>query len=308
MALVGNAIPVLAIRDALGWHLETYTSNGESFYSQVADFTVAFTTPRALKIAASGSIVGSKVSGELRTRTFQADDVRDFAWSSGPLSEEQQTSPNGTLVKVWWTDPITKAQADAMLAVGMSSIDSHSAAYGAYPYPEIDLVIGNFTRFGGMEYPQLVMSDPSAGVIVHELAHQWWFGLVGDDEYTEPWLDEAFASYATDVYYGQVSQCPPPNWPSDTARVTNSMGYWDDHPTEYGPVVYTIGSCALHELASILGLKKMASFMRDYAVDHTLGWSTTDAFKADAQAVADSLHNPVKLGSLWKTYRIDNVP
>ena len=63
MALVGNAIPVLAIRDALGWHLETYTSNGESFYSQVADFTVAFTTPRALKIAASGSIVRSKVSG-----------------------------------------------------------------------------------------------------------------------------------------------------------------------------------------------------------------------------------------------------
>ena len=217
-------------------------------------------------------------------------------------------SPNGVLVKVWWPDEISKAQADSMFAVGKSAIDSHSAAYGAYPYREVDLVLGNFTRFGGMEYPQLVMSDPSPGVIVHELAHQWWFGLVGDDEYTEPWLDEAFASYATDVYYGQTSRCGPPSWPSDSARLTNSMGYWDQHVSEYFTVVYRIGSCALRELGWRLGLDVMASFVHDYAVEHTLGWSTTDAFKREAQAVADGLPDPIRLRRFWKTYRIDNVP
>jgi hypothetical protein len=52
----------------------------------------------------------------------------------------------------------------------------------------------------------------------------------------------------------------------------------------------------------------MASFLHDYGVEHTLAWSTTDAFKAEAQAVADGLPNPVDLTKLWKKYRIDDVP
>ena len=139
-------------------------------------------------------------------------------------------APTGVLVKVWWPSSITKAQADAMLTLSKSAMASHAAAYGAYPYREVDVVLGIFTRFGGMEYPQFIMTDVSNGALVHELAHQWWFGLVGDDEYTEPWLDEAFASYATDVYFGYSGGCGAPNWPSDTARITNSMAYWDTHP------------------------------------------------------------------------------
>ena len=196
-----------------------------------------------------------------------------------------------------------------MLAVAESAVASHAAAYGQYPYAEVDIVLGIFTRFGGMEYPQFIMSDASAGVIVHEMAHQWWFGLDGDDEYTEPWLDEAFASYATDLYFGDSGgSCGPPNWPSDGARITNSMGYWDLHPSEYFTVVYGIGACALHALASLLGASVMATFLHDYAVEHALGWSTTDAFKVEAQAVASRLPDPIDLTSFWTTYRIDDVP
>jgi hypothetical protein len=87
MALLGNAIPVLAIHDNLGWHLEPYTANGESFYSQVGDFTVTFTTPRSLKIPATGILTKTRTNAQMRTVTFVARDVRDFAWASGPLSE-----------------------------------------------------------------------------------------------------------------------------------------------------------------------------------------------------------------------------
>jgi hypothetical protein len=309
MALLGNAIPVLAIRDNLGWHLEPYTPNGESFYSQVGDFTVTFTTPRSLKIPATGTVTRSRSNARMRTITFVAHDVRDFAWASGPLSEEGGTSPSGVLVKVWWTDPITQAQADSMLSVGKAATASHALAYGRYRYPEVDVVLGVYTRFGGMEYPQLVMSDVSTSVLVHELAHQWWFGMVGDDQYNEPWLDEAFASYATDLYFGNHGEsCDGVHWPDKTARITNSMMYWDEHPYWYGLVVYTLGSCALHDLSRRLGDDVMAAFMHHYAAEHSLAWSTTDAFKAEAQKVADGLPNPIDLTRFWKRHRIDDVP
>jgi hypothetical protein len=309
MALVGNAIPVLAIHDALGWHLEPYTSNGESFYSQVSDFTVTFTTPRSLALPATGVITGSWRHIGTVTTTFEADGVRDFAWASGPLSEEEGAAPTGVLVKVWWPSTITKAQADSMLTLAESAMASHAAAYGAYPYAEVDVVLGIFTRFGGMEYPQFIMTDVSSGALVHELAHQWWFGLVGDDEYAEPWLDEAFASYSTDLYFGNSGGgCGSPSWPSRWARITDPMAYWDRHPNEYGDVVYGIGSCALHALAAKLGADVMATFLHDYAVEHALGWSTTDDFKDEAQAVAGSLPHPIDLTQFWRKHRIRDVP
>jgi aminopeptidase N len=205
-------------------------------------------------------------------------------------------------------DPISKAQADSMLINGKAIMAAHAEAFGAFPYPEVDVVVGNFTRFGGMEYPTLVMQDPSVGVLVHELAHQWWFGIVGDDEYTEPWLDEAFASYATDRYFGSDGEGCQLNWPSETARVTNSMEYWDLHTTEYFATVYGIGACSLHDLGRVLGAKRMAKFIRSYAIDHALAWSTTNAFKRAAQAVADTLPDPVHLRPFWRQHRIDDVP
>jgi aminopeptidase N len=157
-----------------------------------------------------------------------------------------------------------------------------------------------------MEYPQLVMEVPSTFVTAHELGHQWWFGIVGDDEYNDPWLDEAFASYATDLYFGDHgSYCNLINWPSRSARITNSMAYWDAHPTEYGTVVYNKGPCALHSLGARLGLGVMATFIRDYAVEHALGFSTNPEFMDEAQAVADGLPTPIDLTPFWRHWRIE---
>jgi hypothetical protein len=309
MALLGNALPVLAIHDGEGWHLPPYTSNGESFYSQVGDFTVTLTTPPGLSVAATG-VAGSapsrprKPRGQVTT-TFDAPDVRDFAWASGRLHQRQRRTNSGVLVNVWWPSDITNEEAHDMLISSVNALDGHITAYGPYLYPEVDVVLGNFSGFGGMEYPQLVMEVPSDFVTIHELAHQWWFGMVGDDEYEVPWLDESFASYATDVYLGDYgSYCPGLHFPSPQARITNSMAYWDRHTDEYGLVVYTLGPCALHHMARLFGQDVMATFLHDYAVEHSLGWSTTAAFKEEAQVVANSLPNPIDLTNFWKRWRI----
>jgi aminopeptidase N len=79
--------------------------------------------------------------------------------------------------------------------------------FGAYPYSQLSVVKSNFLQ-GGMEFPQIVLiSDTITNqndeeyVIVHEIAHQWWYGVVGNDEYNHAWLDEGLAEYSTMLFY-----------------------------------------------------------------------------------------------------------
>ena len=51
-------------------------------------------------------------------------------------------------------------------------------------------MLDNNFWFGGMEYPGFVLDLVSTNALTHELGHQWWYGIVGDDEYNTPWLDE----------------------------------------------------------------------------------------------------------------------
>lgn len=305
VSMLGNALPVIAIHDDAGWHLPPYVSFGESFYSQVGDFDVTLNVPDGMAVPATGDVVSSSDRGGRAMVAYRADDVRDFAWAAGPLREIEGPAPTGVAVRVWYPSTVSRASAEAALDTGKQAMAEHAARFGPYPYSDVDIVLGQFTAFGGMEYPRFVMAVASDSVIVHELGHQWWYGIVGDDEYTEPWLDEAFASYATDLYYGDPgASCRFYQFPSADSRVSNSMAYWSTHIGDYSLVVYGIGSCALHALGRQLGPVVMKQFIRSYAVAHALGWSTTSVFQAAAQEVANGLPNPIDLTGFWHRWRI----
>ena len=73
---------------------------------------------------------------------------------------------------------------------------------------ELDIVETRFADFGGMEYPELVLvvDDPTS--VAHEVAHQWFYGLVGSDQWREPWLDEGFATFAQRRPRGHAAGVP----------------------------------------------------------------------------------------------------
>lgn len=93
----------------------------------------------------------------------------------------------------------------------VSALQIFNSCFGKYPYRQFSLVQSDFF-VGGMEYPNLVMIDKNLYeerqypwleyVTVHETAHQWWYGVVGNDQIDEPWLDEALTEYSTVLYYG----------------------------------------------------------------------------------------------------------
>ncbi|MEU1403165.1 M1 family aminopeptidase [Streptomyces sp. NPDC005728] len=301
-SFIGNALPVLAVRDSAGWHLDPYTNNGESFYSLAADFKVTLDHPNSLLVPATGTSTDTPGSSGRTVTTATASKVRDFAWAAGPFSKISGASAGGVPVNIYSVSGISSSSAQSMLSTARTAVDAHAARFGAYPYGELDAVIDNNYWFGGMEYPGFVLDLVSTTALTHEIGHQWWYGIVGDDEYTSPWLDEAFTDYATDLALGKTgSNCwSSVSWASSAEKITNSMAYWDAHSSRYSTVVYGYGKCALHDLRRVLGDTAMAKLLKDYAAAHWYGVSTTAEFKAAAQAATST-----DLTSFWTQHRID---
>ncbi|MFB7652583.1 MULTISPECIES: M1 family metallopeptidase [unclassified Streptomyces] len=299
---LGNALPVLAVHDAKGWHLDPYVAVGESFYALTSDFRVRLDHPSDLKVPATGRTrtVAAGVPG--RTVTLGvADRVRDFAWAAGPFRTATDTSPGGVRVKSYWADGTSAAGVRLNRTDAVAAIDRFGDEFGRYPYGEIDLVMTPGFG-GGMEYPGLVLlgTTEEGSAVVHELAHQWWYGIVGNDEYGSPWLDESFAQYANARFYGwETRDCwADVYWPDDSAALTASMDYWAAHRGSYH-LVYTAGPCALADLERTLGAGTMARLLKRYAQDHWYGVSTTAGFKKAAQSMTDQ-----DLGPFWEAHRI----
>ncbi|WP_405829191.1 M1 family aminopeptidase [Streptomyces sp. NBC_01176] len=299
---IGNALPVLAVKDAAGWHLDPYTNNGESFYSLAADFKVTLDHPTSLLVPATGTSVDTAGSSGRTVTTATASKVRDFAWAAGPFSKISGTSPAGTAINIYSVSGISSSDSQSMLSTAKSAVDAHAARFGAYPYGELDAVIDNNYWFGGMEYPGFVLDLVSTTALTHEIGHQWFYGIVGDDEYNSPWLDEAFTDYATDLAQNKTgANCwNSVSWASSAEKITNSMAYWDAHSSRYSTVVYGYGKCALHDLRRTLGDTAMTKLLKDYATSHRYGVSTTSEFKAAAQAATTT-----DLTSFWTQHRID---
>jgi hypothetical protein len=296
----GNALPVLAVHDKAGWHLEPDVGIGESYYTLAGDFAVRLQHPAAVQVPATG-LTSSARQGKTVTTTSIAKQVRDFAFSAGPFRQSTATSPAGVKVRTWWTNTVTTAAVADARTNGLSAIDDFSRRFGAYPYGEIDLVLNDkWTSFSGMEYPGFVLliAPPTeSGPVVHELAHQWWYGIIGNNEYADPWLDESFAVYATDLHDGNTAEgCWPGTLP---ASIANDMAYWKSFGTGWGVYVYTYGACLLHDLERVLGAPVMATMLRTYAKTHWYGVSTVLDFTSAAQAATT-----VDLTSFWKTHTI----
>ncbi|MFE3183384.1 M1 family metallopeptidase [Streptomyces violascens] len=302
---LGNALPVLSVRDEDGWHLAPDVGFGESYFTLAADFRVALDHPSELAVPATGTTTTHPGAAGRSVTVSTAHHVRDFAWAAGPFRTATATNPGGVTVRAYWTADTDAGGVTAARNEAVRALDTFGKRFGRYPYGELDIVLSPDFTFGSMEYPGfvLVWTGPDGSAVVHEIAHQWWYGIVGNDEYTSPWLDEAFATYAQDLFYGENGEgCwAEVYWPRPDAAITSTMGYWARPPGSNGwtAVVYRAGSCALHDLERELGGPAMERMLRQYALDHWYGVSTNAAFMRAAQAASGR-----DLTQFWEEHRI----
>lgn len=197
---LGNWYPIACMYRDGAFVTDPYYASGDPFWSAASNYKVKFTVPAGLTVAATGETVTTV--GEQTVVTSEAKAVRDFAAVIGEF--QVVTGASGTTeVKYYYA---TDSDPSASLKAAVDSLDTFSEKYGLYPYKSYSVVETAFLQ-GGMEYPQIVyISDALApeiyrDAIIHETAHQWFYGLVGNDQVKYPWLDEALAEYSASMFY-----------------------------------------------------------------------------------------------------------
>jgi hypothetical protein len=266
--LLGNTIPVLAVRDRGGLHLEPYSDGGESFYSLGARWEAVLHTPARLRAATTGTVQSETTAGGERVLRVSSAQARDFSLAVGRL-RLVDASEGGVRVRVFAGPPVRGMRGS--LRVARRAVRLLGRQLGPYDSSELDVVLirGGFELGIGMEYPELVFSIPAAEVITHEVAHQWWYGLVGNNQYLEPWLDESFAQYSHERLHPHVNFCRPSNPYALVAprrrhiRLDSTMELFERAaPNAIGEVIYLAGSCALQRLERDVGRERMTAVLR----------------------------------------------
>ncbi len=120
---------------------------------------------------------------------------RDFSFAAGRLRSKAATI-DGVRVTVWAVRSRHRSGLDRVLRIARTRLPRLAARFGPYGWPDLQIVIN---RDAAMEHTGLIMSPPQDFVVTHELAHEWWYALISDDQALAPWLDEGFASYAEEA-------------------------------------------------------------------------------------------------------------
>ena len=202
MAWFATAFPLLAWEHGVGWmrnpavELFGETVGSESFRLELLEVVA----PDGLEVMGTGELQGTTdVGSSGRTaHAFSADAVRDVAVVVGEL-EVSSTEVDGTAVHVAVPAVGSVAGVDVWEQASAESLALVSGYLGSYPYTDLWMtVVPDFPT--GVEFPGAIFYgdvDPAEFIelVPHETAHMWLYGLVGNNQGRDPWLDEGITSY-----------------------------------------------------------------------------------------------------------------
>jgi hypothetical protein len=194
-------------------------------YTATADYEVTIAAPADLVLAHTGTVAEERPGGDgTVTRRISAPDVRDFTLAISPNYRiVSRTAANGVLVEVYYSpltlDPLgqnpaaAQAQVERALEAGVTAIERFSELIGPYPYPVFRIVDGGPRLGGGIEYPMLTIVNLAVrgivGLVYHEAAHEWFYGVLGTRTQQDPWIDEGAASFLAGYLEGTLPLSPP---------------------------------------------------------------------------------------------------
>lgn len=199
---LGNFYPILCAWGEGGFCEHVYACCGDPFVSSVADYDVTFTLPASYHVAHTGTGTRTEENG-LATYHVRAEGVRDFAMVCSEQFTVHTAEASGIPVIYYALDD---ADPSGTLQTACESLSYYADTFGAYEYPAYTVVETGFP-YGGMEYPMLslIADDLPATevplVVAHETAHQWWYAMVGSDQYHEAWQDEGLAEYSAALFF-----------------------------------------------------------------------------------------------------------
>jgi len=217
-------------------------------------------------------------------KRFEATNVRDFVFTAARDYSHRTGTVGNVTIRVWGRPGFP---ASTVLADAKTALSREIARLGAYPYPSYDLAqtAGGY----GMESPGLTWIPTGAGslpyLVAHETAHQWFYGIVGNDQAHQPFDDEAAADFVARYVMGlrRASRCA-------TARLDLSIYQYSS--TCYYEDIYIQGGNLLDDTRKAMGSTAFWAAIRDYLAAHRFGIATTQSLLSTLDA-----HTSLDLGA-----------
>ncbi|MCU0485662.1 MAG: M1 family metallopeptidase [Anaerolineales bacterium] len=309
--------PILAVFEDGAWRADAVLPIGDSVYSEIAAYDVTITAPAAWQVAATGVQQGQAPAGEgwIEYR-YQAGYARDFFITASPNFQLLSSQAGNVTVNAYYL-PGSEDGAAKALEVGTQAVQIFSRLFGTYPYTELDIVQAPMRNALGVEYPGIVLigadgyaepDDPAFTVTVaHEAAHQWWYNVVGNDVFLEPWLDEGLTTFSSAVYYEEAAGPQAyaevrAYWQARVDKIANEGRdaplswsldeFMQQDPEAYAPVAYSKGALFFDELRKRVGDEAFFAALRSYYQDQLYQIATEqdlrDAFVQYAGADIES--------------------
>jgi len=262
-------------------------NHGDPFVTPVSpSVKLRVETDRRLVIASTADRVS--VSADGLTQWFEAANVRDVTITAAPDFRSRSVLVGSVRVRYYYR---SSTNAAAILDAAADAVHAYQSRLGPYPYPTYKVVqsAGGY----GMESPGLIWIPYGVGranlryLVAHETAHQWFYGLVGNDQARQPFADEATADFLAREITGtrRASRCST-GLLDRTIYAYSSSCYYE--------IVYIQGGNLLNEARRRMGSTVFWSALREYVADHRYGITGT---KTLLQALDDA--TPVNLSKLF---------
>lgn len=226
----------------------------------------------------------------------EVSDVRDFSFVVNPRFHLTEADANGTAIRVYTETVAGGATAE----LARAAVIGLGEAFGAYPWP--DLVLAEVGAGGGfsMEYPRAIHLTrgkvTDTYVVYHEVAHQWFYAQLGNDQQREPWLDEGFADFSARYLMG-IAPDHCSTRPIDSPVVAweagaTTGGDWSSCDGYFHTVFYR-GTEFLNAIRATMGDDAFFAAVRDWVAANRHGMTTARGLLLHLDASTDADLEPI---------------
>jgi hypothetical protein len=297
---LAHIYPMIAVYDDKSWNAEIPPQAGDLTYADISFFIVRVKAPRQLILVSSGREVSRRVEGDRQIVTYAAGPARDF-YLAASSHFEVFSRQSGQVTLRFYTRRSLKDGAESALETAQRAIKDFSDRFARYPYTELDFV-STPTSALGIEYPGMIaiserIVNPDnaylEATVAHEVGHQWFYNLVGNDQLDYPWLDESLAQFLTLEYFsdeygatgGEVfRQELERRWDSvNQADIPVGLPVAEYSGLEYSAIVYGRGALFFEAMRKEMGTQTFDAFLKDYTETYTWDIATPKGMQETAE-------------------------
>ncbi len=320
-ASLGNFYAMIAARRDNEWVRSNESTMGDLGTGDISHFRAQIHAAPGSRVAVSGhveseeTLLGTNGRPPVHRVKTVSGFSRNFAIIISRDLVHEQRVVNGVTVRSWFLEA-DRSEGERVMNIAAEALAIYERRFGRYPYRDLDLVEAPLVGgAGGVEFSGLVtvakMFYPSGGgmgmgilgalmggqgggmreamiefVTVHEVAHQWWHGLVGSDSRMHPFVDESLAQFSSvqymrDRYGDDRAELEARRQVASNYHMMRMQGVDDGavdrpvsdfgHPMAYAGLVYGKGAFAYREVQKAIGDPAFFRAVQRYVRENRFG-------------------------------------